>query len=54
MKAELAALAAKKDTLLAEYRSARSQAQEYEIIRKNVDELLARPKAQARELSNTL
>ena len=37
MKTELAALAAKKDTLLAEYRSARSEAQEYEIIKQNVD-----------------
>lgn len=39
MKMELAALAAKKDTLLAEYRTARSQTQEYETIKKNVDVL---------------
>ena len=46
MKTELAALAAKKDTLLAEYRTARSQAQEYETIKKNVDALLSVPKAE--------
>ena len=46
MKTELAALAAKKDTLLAEYRTARSQAQEYETIKKNLDALLSVPKAE--------
>ena len=39
MKMELAALAAKKDPLLAEYRTARRQTQEYETIKKNVDVL---------------
>ena len=39
MKKELAELTAKKDTLLAEYRTARSEAQEYETIRQNVDAL---------------
>lgn len=48
MKTELAALAGKKDTLLAEYRAARSQSQEYETIKKNVDTLLSVPKEQQR------
>ena len=54
MKTELAALAAKKDTLLAEYRTARSQAQEYETIKKNVDALLSVPKEQAARLNYEL
>ena len=49
MKTELATLAGKKDTLLAEYRAARSQAQEYETIKKNVDTLLSIPKEQEQE-----
>ena len=53
MKTELAALAGKNDTLLAEYRVARSQAQEYETIKKNVDTLLSVPKLSERELSST-
>lgn len=44
MEKELAALTERKDTLLAEYRTARSQAQEYEITKQNVDTLLAAPK----------
>ena len=40
MKTELAALAGKKDALLAEYRTARSQAHEYETIKRNVDSLI--------------
>ncbi len=44
MKAELAALNAKKEKLLAEYKTARSEAQEYETIKKNVDTLLSVPK----------
>ena len=40
MKTELAALAGKKESLLAEYRASRSQAQEYETIKMNVDALL--------------
>jgi len=54
MKTELATLAGKKDTLLAEYRTARSQAQEYETIRKNVDALLSVPKEQAARLNYEL
>jgi predicted transcriptional regulator len=44
MKAELAALNAKKEKLLAEYKTARSEAQEYETVKKNVDTLLSVPK----------
>lgn len=46
MKKELAELTARKDLLLAEYRTARSEAQEYETIRQNVDALLSVPKEQ--------
>ncbi len=46
MKSELTALAAKKETLLAEYKSTRSETQEYETIRKNVDTLLSIPREQ--------
>lgn len=54
MKAELAALNAKKEKLLAEYKTARSEAQEYETIKQNVDTLLSVPKEQAKEISNIL
>ena len=54
MKTELAALADKKGTLLSEYRTARSQAQEYETIKKNVDALLSVPKEQAARLNYEL
>ncbi|WP_418271526.1 relaxase/mobilization nuclease domain-containing protein [Intestinimonas sp.] len=54
MKTELAALAAKKDALLAEYRAARSQAQEYETIKKNVDALLSVPKEQEQQRRHEL
>ena len=54
MKTELAALAGKKDNLLAEYRAARSQAQEYETIRKNVDALLSVPKEQEQQRRHEL
>ena len=46
MKTKLAALAGKKETLLAEYRTARSQVQEYETIKRNVDTLLSVPNAE--------
>ena len=49
MKTELTALAGKKDTLLAEYCAARSQTQEYETIKKNVDALLSVPKEQEQQ-----
>ncbi len=54
MKTELAALTAKKDTLLAEYRSSRSKAQEYETIKKNVDALLSVPKEQEQQRRHEL
>ena len=54
MKKELAELAAKKDTLLAEYRAARSEAQEYETIRQNVDALLSVPKEQEQQKRHEL
>lgn len=40
MKIELAELAGKKDVLLTEYRATRSEVQEYETIKKNMDMLL--------------
>lgn len=54
MKTELAALTGKKDTLLAEYRTARSQAHEYEAIRNNVDALLSVPKEQEQQRRHEL
>ena len=49
LNAELSALAAKKETLLAEYKSARAEAQEYETVKQNVDVLLSVPKEQEQE-----
>ena len=46
MKAELTALNAKKETLLAEYKTVRNEAQEYETIKQNVDAMLSVPKEQ--------
>lgn len=46
MKTELAALAGKKDALLAEYRTAHNHVWEYETVKKNVNVLLAVPKEQ--------
>ena len=54
MEKELAALTAKKDSLLAEYRTAKSETQEYETIKQNMETLLSTPKEQVRELSNVL
>lgn len=54
MKTELAALTGKKDTLLAEYRTARSQAHEYETIRNNADALLSVPKEQEQQRRHEL
>lgn len=51
MEKELAVLTAKKDSLLAEYRTVRSEAQEYETIRQNVDTILFLSKEQAHEKS---
>ncbi len=46
MKTELANLTAEKERLLAEYKVARTEAQEYETVKQNVDALLAVPKEQ--------
>ena len=54
MEKELAALTAKKDSLLAEYRIARSEAQEYETIKQNVDALLSVPKEQEQQKRHEL
>jgi len=54
VKTELAVLAGKKDTLLAEYKSARSEAQEYETIKRNVDALLSVPKEQEQQRRHEL
>ena len=54
MEKELAALTAKKDSLLAEYRTARSEAQEYETIKQNVDALLSVPKEQEQQKQHEL
>ena len=54
LNAELSELAAKKETLLAEYKSARAEAQEYETVKQNVDALLSVPKKYAKEISNIL
>ena len=54
MKKKLAELTAKKDALLAEYRAARSEAQEYETIRQNVDALLSVPKEQEQQKRHEL
>lgn len=40
MKAELTVLNAKKEKFFAQYKTERSEAQEYEIIKQNVDTLL--------------
>ena len=54
MKTELANLAAEKERLLAEYKTARSEAQEYETVKQNVDALLTVPKEQAISLNYNL
>ena len=49
LNAELTALAVKKETLLAEYKSTRAEAQEYETVKQNVDALLSVRKEQEQE-----
>ena len=46
IKAELAALNARKETLLVEYKTTRAEAREFETIKQNVDILLSSPKEQ--------
>lgn len=54
MKAELAALTERKETLLSEYRAARGEAQELETIKQNVDALLSVPKEQEQQKRHEL
>lgn len=54
MEKELAALTDQKGRLMAEYRSARSEAKEYETIRQNVDALLSVPKEQEQQRRHEL
>ena len=49
MKTELANLNAEKERLLAEYKTARTEAQEYDTVKQNVDALLAVPKEQEQQ-----
>lgn len=51
---ELSALTERKDSLLAEYRTARSEVQEYETIKQNVDALLSVPKEQEQQRRHEL
>ena len=54
MKTELANLAAEKEQLLAEYKTARTEAQEYDTVKQNVDALLAVPKEQEQQRRHEL
>ena len=54
MKTELANLNAEKERLLAEYKAARTEAQEYDTVKQNVDALLAVPKEQVQKQVNEL
>lgn len=54
MKTELANLNAEKERLLAEYKAARAEAQEYETVKQNVDALLTVPKEQVQKQVNEL
>ncbi len=49
MKAEHDTLAAEKETLYTEYKTARQEAREYSTIKQNVDSLLDAPKEHERE-----
>ena len=54
MKTELANLSAEKERLLAEYKTARTEAQEYDTVKQNVDALLAVPKEQEQQRRHEL
>ncbi len=54
MKTELANLNAEKERLLAEYKAARTEAQEYETVKQNVDALLTVPKEQEQQRRHEL
>ena len=50
MKTELANLTTEKERLLAEYKAARTEAQEYETVKQNVDALLSVPDAEIKRI----
>ena len=54
MKTELANLNAEKERLLTEYKTARTEAQEYDTVKQNVDALLAVPKEQKQQRRHEL
>ena len=54
MKTELANLNAEKERLLAEYKAARTEAQEYDTVKQNVDALLAVPREQKQQRRHEL
>ena len=54
MKTELANLTTEKERLLAEYKAARTEAQEYDTVKQNVDALLAFPKEQEQQWRHEL
>ena len=54
MKKDLANLTTEKEQLLAEYKAARSKAQEYDTVKQNVDALLAVPKEQEQQRRHEL
>lgn len=54
IKAEITTLTEQKETLLLEYRSARSEAREYETIKQNVDALLSIPEPQEQQWKQEL
>ena len=54
MKTELANLNAEKEQLLAEYKAARTEAQEYDTVKQNVDALLTVPKEQEQQRRHEL
>ena len=54
MKTELANLSAEKERLLAEYKAARTEAQEYDTVKQNVDALLTVPKKQEQQRRHEL
>ena len=54
MKKDLANLTTEKERLLAEYKAARTEAQEYDTVKQNVDALLAVPKEQKQQRRHEL
>ena len=54
MKKDLANLTTEKEWLLAEYKAARTEAQEYDTVKQNVDALLTVPKEQEQQRRHEL